>query len=336
MDPGREADRRARRLSTARRLGWAAALLALAAGAAAQPYPARPLRLVVPYPSGASSNDILARQLAPRLAELWGHNVVVDNRPGASGNIGAELVARAPADGYTLLLGTGGLISIGPSLYTKLAYDPHKDLAPVTLFAIVPYLLVVNPSVPAKTVQEFVAYAKARPGRLSFASAGVGSTPHLCGEMLKHMTGIDMLHVPYKGGAPAVTDTIAGQTQLYCAGLAATMPHVRSGKLRALGVTTLKRSTGAADLPTLDEQGLKGFDVNSWAAIFVPAKTPAVIVTRLHESIAQVMGTEAMRETLLKQGMDPELLGPKALAAYIREESARWSKLIQAAGIRAE
>jgi len=302
----------------------------------AQNYPNRPVRLLVPYPSGASSNDILARQLGPKLGERWGHNVVVDNRPGASGNLGAELVAHSPADGYTLLFGTGGLLSIGPHLYKKLNYDPHKDLAPVTLFAVVPYMLVINASVPAKNIQEFIAYAKSRPGKLSFASAGVGSTPHLCGELLKVLTGIDLLHVPYKGGGPAVTDTIAGQTQMYCAGLAATMPHVKSGKLRALGVTTLKRSAGAPEIPTLDEQGLKGFDVNSWAGIFVPSKTPKAVVQTLHESISAVISTETMRDTLVKQGQDPLLLGPKELSDLIREESAKWAKVIKTAGIKLE
>ena len=313
------------------------AALMLATGAAqAQKFPERPVRLVVPYPSGASSNDILARQLAPRLAERWGHNVVVDNRSGASGNLGAELVAHSPADGYTLLYGTGGLLSIGPHLYTKLNYDPHRDLAPVTLIAVVPYMIVINASLPVKTLEEFIAYAKARPGKLSFASSGVGGTPHLCIELLKMMTGIDMLHVPYKGGAPAVTDTIGGQTQAYCAGLAATMPHVKSGKLRALGVTTLKRSAGAPEIPTLDEQGLKGFDVNSWGAIFVPSKTPKAVVETLHTSIAAVMNAPAMKSTLVKQGMDPMLLGPKELAELVKSESANWAKVIKTAGIKLE
>ncbi len=302
--------------------------------AQAQTYPTRPVRLVVPYPSGASSNDILARQIAPKLTDLLGHNVVVDNRSGASGNIGAELVAKSPADGHTLLYGTGGLFSIGPHLYKKLAYSPEKDLAPVALVAVVPYLLVINASLPVKNLQEFIAYAKARPGKLSFASSGVGGTPHLCIEMLKTMAGIDLLHVPYKGGAPAVIDTIAGQTQAYCAGLAATMPHVNTGKLRALGVTTLKRSPGAPDMPTLDEQGLKGFDVNSWGAIFVPAKTPKYAVNKLHKTLAEVMGSNEMRNTLIKQGMDPVFLGPQQLADLIRQESAGWAKVIKAADIR--
>lgn len=317
-------------------LGGCAALILLTGAAQAQKYPERPVRLVVPYPAGASSNDILARQIAPRLTERWRQNVVVDNRSGASGNIGAELVARSPADGYTLLYGTGGLFSIGPHLYTKLAYDPHKDLVPVTLMAVVPYVLVINASLPVKNLEEFIAYAKARPGKLSFASSGVGGTPHLCVEMLKMMAGIDLLHVPYKGGAPAVVDTIGGQTQAYCAGLAATMPHVRSGKLRALGVTTLKRSAGAPEIPTLDEQGLKGFDVNSWGAVFVPAKTPKAVIETLHTSIAAVMNTDTMRDTLIRQGMDPLLLGPKELADLIRQESANWAKVIKTAGIKLE
>lgn len=316
--------------------GCAMALMLMTGMAQAQKYPERPVRLVVPYPSGASSNDILARQIAPKLAVHLGQNVVVDNRSGASGNIGAELVAKSPADGHTLLYGTGGLFSIGPHLYKNLAYSPEKDLQPVALVAVVPYLLVINASLPVKNLQEFIAYAKARPGKLSFASSGVGGTPHLCIEMLKTMAGIDLLHVPYKGGAPAVIDTIGGQTQAYCAGLAATMPHVNSGKLRALGVTTLKRSPGAPDMPTLDEQGLKGFDVNSWGAIFVPAKTPRHAVDRLHKSLAAVMGTDDMRSLLIKQGMDPVFFGPTQLADLIRRESAGWAKVIQSAGIRLE
>lgn len=316
--------------------GCATALMLLTGAAQAQKYPDRPVRLVVPYPAGASSNDILARQIAPKLTERLGHNVVVDNRSGASGNIGAELVARSPADGHTLLYGTGGLFSIGPHLYKKLAYSPEKDLAPVALIAVVPYMLVINASLPVKNLAEFIAYAKARPGKLSFASSGVGGTPHLCIEMLKVMAGIDLLHVPYKGGAPAVVDTIAGQTQAYCAGLAATMPHVNSGKLRALGVTTLKRSPGAPDMPTLDEQGLKGFDVNSWGAIFVPAKTPKHAVQKLHSTLAAVMETDDMRNTLIKQGMDPLFLGPQQLADLIRTESANWAKVIKTAGIKLE
>jgi len=316
--------------------GCAATLMMLAAAAQAQRFPERPVRLVVPYPAGASSNDILARQIAPKLSERWGHNVVVDNRSGASGNIGAELVARSPADGHTLLYGTGGLFSIGPHLYKKLAYSPDKDLAPVALVAVVPYMLVINASLPVKNLPEFIAYAKSRPGKLSFASSGVGGTPHLCIEMLKMMAGIDLLHVPYKGGAPAVIDTIAGQTHAYCAGLAATMPHVNTGKLRALGVTTLKRSPGAPDMPTLDEQGLKGFDVNSWGAIFVPAKTPKHAVQKLHSTLAAVMNTDDMRNTLIKQGMDPVFLGPQQLADLIRTESANWAKVIKTAGIKLE
>lgn len=324
---------------TMKRIGLAlagCALIMFSAAPLAQQYPNRPVRLVMPYPSGASSNDILARQLAPRLTERWNVNVVVDNRAGASGNIGAEIVARSPADGYTLLYGTGGLLSIGPHIYSRLAYDPQKDLAPVVLMAVVPYLLVINASLPVKNLDEFIAYAKARPGKLSFASSGTGGTPHLCVEMLKSMAGLDMLHVPYKGGAPAVVDTISGQTQMYCAGLAATLPHVRAGKLKALGVTTLKRSPGAPDLPTLDEQGLKGFDVNSWGAVFVPAKTPKAVVDTLHQSIAAVMNTEAMRETLVKQGMDPVLLGPQELGQLVKTESARWAKVVKTAGIRME
>lgn len=317
-------------------LACAVALLLAGGAAFAQNYPNRPVRVIIPYSPGSSSTDILGRQLAQKLGAMWGQNVVVDNRPGASGNIGAALVARAPADGYTLLVGNAGLITIGPIVYSKLTYNPNEDLVPVTLFATVPYMLVIHPSVPAKSMQEFIAHARSNPGKLSYASAGLGTSPQLCIELLKSMAGLDILHVPYKGGALATTDTIGGQTHMYCAGLASQLPHVKAGRLRSLGITTLRRSAIAPDMPTLDEQGLKGFDVNSWAAIFAPAKTPRPILEFVHQSVAKIMDTAEMKANLIAQGIDPLLMGPKEFAEYVKAESAKWAKVVKAAGIKAE
>ena len=230
--------------------------LGLALQAAAQNYPTRPIRFIIPFPAGSSSNDILGRALAQKMSDVLGQQVVVDNRSGASGHIGAEIVAKAAPDGYTLLLGVNGTLAIGPSVYSKLAYDPVRDLAPVARFVIVPYALSIHPSVPATSVKEFIAHAKSQPGKLLFSSSGSGGTPHLCGELLKTMAGINMVHVPYKGGAPAIVDLMGGQVQLYCAGITAALPHAKSGKLRLIGATTLKRSAVAPDVPTVNESGL--------------------------------------------------------------------------------
>ena len=302
---------------------------------AAQSYPARAVRIVVPFPAGGPT-DIVTRLMAAKMTETLGQQVVVDNRGGAGGAIGTEQVAKSAPDGYTLVMGTIGGLAVAKSLNPKLGYDTLRDFAPITQSVSVTSVLVVHPSVPAKNVRELLALAQKSPGRLNYASSGNGTITHLAGELFKLMGKVNITHVPYKGGAPAVVDTIGGQTQAYCAGLAATMPHVRSGKLRALGVTTLKRSASAPDIPTLDEQGLKGFDVNSWGAIFVPAKTPKAVIETLHTAIAAVMNTDAMRETLVKQGMDPLLLGPKELAARIRTESDSWAKVIKNAGIKLE
>ena len=308
---------------------WALALLAQA-----QHYPSRPIRLVVPYPPGASTNDILGRALAPRLAEALGQNVIVDNRPGAGGNIGSDLVAKSPSDGYTLLLGTNGPIAVSQHVFSKLPYDPLKDLAPVALFAIIPYVITVNPSVPAADLKEFIALAKAKPGQLHFASAGNASTPHLCGELLKTMAGVDIVHVPYKGGAMAVIDTIAGQVQMYCSGLPAMAPQIRAGKVRALAVTTLRRTPLMPELPTAAEQGLAGFDVNSWNGFMVPARTPQAVVATLRTATERIMTTADTRVFMQQQGADIHLLGPREFGEYIRAESAKWAKVVKAANVR--
>ena len=302
----------------------------------AQNYPTRPIRFIIPYPAGSSSNDILGRALAQKLSELLGQQVVVDNRSGASGHIGSEIVARAAPDGYTLLLGVNGTLAIGPSVYAKLPYDPVRDLAPVARFAIVPYALSIHPSVPAANFKEFIAYAKTQPGKLLFSSSGSGGTPHLCGELLKTMAGIDMVHVPYKGGAPAMVDLLGGQVQLYCAGITAALPHAKSGKLRLIAATTLKRSAVAPDVPAAHESGLAGFDVASWISIMAPAKTPRPIIQRLYEAIVKVTNEPAMKNYIISQGAEPALQTPEEFGVYLKEEIAKWAKVVKAAKVKVD
>ena len=301
-----------------------------------QAYPTRPVRIVMPFPAGTSSNDVLGRALALRLSEPLGQQVIFENRSGAGGTIGTEMVAKAPPDGYTLLLAVTGPLTIAPSVYPKLGYDTLRDFAPVAMVASIPYIIIVHPSVPAKNMKELIALAKAQPGALRFASAGTGGTPHLCVELLKTVAGIDMLHIPYKGGAPAMIDTIAGQTQLYCSSVTGAAPFIKQGKIRGLGVTTLKRSPVLPDLPTLDEQGLKGFDVAQWMGIAAPAKTPQPIVQRLYQDIARVVNSPEYTKFVLQQGSEPALKGPEEFGTLIRTELDRWSKLVKSARVTAD
>ena len=298
--------------------------------ALAQNFPNRPLRIILPFPAGSSVNDVLGRALAQRLAEPLGQQVIFESRSGAAGTIGSEMVAKAVPDGYTLLLATTGPLTIAPFVYPKLGYDTMLDFAPVTLFALAPYIIVVHPSVPAKNLKELVALAKAHPGKLRFASSGTGGTPHLCVELLKSVTGIDMQHIPYKGGAPAMIDTIAGQTQLYCSSVTNSAPFIKQGRIRAIGLTTLKRSPVLPDVPTLDEQGLKGFDVSQWVGIVAPGKTPRPIVQRLHQDIVRVINTPEMTSFIQQQGAEPATLGPEEFGALMRAELERWGKLVKA------
>ena len=309
--------------------------LIVQAAAWAQQYPSKPVRFIIPYPAGSSSNDIFGRVLALRLSDDLGQQFVVDNRSGASGHIGGEMVAKAAPDGYTLLLGTNGGIAISPSV-SKLAYDPLRDLAPVTLFGIVPYIMVVHASVPANSVAEFIALARAKPGQLRFASSGVAGTPHLCGEMLKALARIDLLHVPYKGGAPATIDLLGGHVQAYFSGIPAQFPHVRAGRVKALAITTLKRSAAMPELPTFDESGVAGYDANSWMGVFAPARAPVALIQRLHARIEAIMKSADMREPMIAQGVEPVALGPQAFAASIRADFEKYAKLIKEAGIRLE
>jgi tripartite-type tricarboxylate transporter receptor subunit TctC len=308
--------------------------VAVAAGptTAADDYPAKPIRLVVPYPAGSSSNDIIARFLAQRLGGPLGQQVIVENRPGAGGNVGSEFVAKQAPDGYTLLVATNGPQAIAPNVY-KLNYDSQKDLTPVAMVANVPYMLVIHPSLPAKSIPEFIALAKRRPGQMMFASSGNAGTPHLCWELLKTMANIDIVHVPYKGGAPAMMDTIGGQTQMYCSGLIAASPQIKAGKLRAIGMGTLERSSVLPDVPTVAEQGLPGFNVASWFGIMAPAGTPKPIVDRLYKEIAALTNSEETQKFLLTQGAEPMVMDPARFSAFLKAETEKWGKVVRAANL---
>lgn len=310
-----------------------AALIAASGLAAAQDYPVKPIRLVVPFPAGASSNDIIARALAQRLGPALGQQMIVENRPGAGGNVGSEVVAKAAPDGYTLLVATNGPQAIAPNVF-KLPYDVLRDLAPVTMVANVPYMLVAHPSLPARNVKELIALAKAKPGQLLFASSGSAGTPHLCWELFKSMAKIDLVHVPYKGGAPALMDTIGGQTQLYCAGLTALGPQIKAGRVRPIGMGTLERSPVAPETPTVHEQGLTGFNVGSWFGIMAPAKTPPAIIQRLHAEIAKVVQGTEMTAMLSSQGAEPMLMDPAKFAAFLPVEIEKWGKVVKSAGLK--
>ena len=309
------------------------AFLAVTPLQAAQPYPNKPIRLIVPYPPGASTNDILGRALAQRLTQGLGQQVVVDNRSGASGTLGSEMVAKATPDGYTLLIGVASPLSVGPNVY-KLGFDPVKDLAPIARFALIPYVMAVHPSLPAKNIQEFIAYVKSRPGKINFGSSGSGGSPHLCSELFKSMTGTDMVHIPYKGGAQAMIDVLSGQVPMICTGATALSAHVRSGRLRALGVATLKRSAQLPNLATIDEQGVKGFDVSSWSGLMAPAGTPPAIIDRLYREVSRIMATEDMKKFVLSTGAEPALMGPAEFGRYIQSEIAVWGKVVKQANIR--
>jgi tripartite-type tricarboxylate transporter receptor subunit TctC len=324
-----------------RRSSAVAVLAALACAAAlqiaaAQPYPNRPIRLIVPYPPGSSTNDILGRALAARLTDALGQQVVVDNRSGASGNVGSEMVAKAEPDGYTLLIGVAGPLTVGPSVYAKLGYDPIKDLAPIARFATIPYVMVVNLSLPVNNIKELIALAKSRPGELNFASSGNGGSPHLCGELFKSMAGIDMVHVPYKGGALGVIDLLGGRVQMFCTGLTAMTSQIKAGKVRAIAMATLERSALMPELPTISEQALPGFDMNSWSGVMAPANTPQPIIRRLYDAIARVVNTDEMKNFMLAQGAEPALMDPVRFGAYIKAETAKWAKVVKAAHVKVD
>ncbi|MBI3374868.1 MAG: tripartite tricarboxylate transporter substrate binding protein [Betaproteobacteria bacterium] len=314
--------------------GFAALLLALVAPAVAwSAYPEQPIRLIVPYPAGGAA-DFMARSLAQKLAERLGKPVVLDNRGGAGGTIAAEAVASAPPDGYTLLFATMGTLAINPQLYAKLRYDPVKDFAPISLTHATPRVLVVHPSVKATTVKELIALAKASPGTLTFGSAGNGSSSHLSGELFKSMAGIDITHVPYRGSGPAATDLLGGRISMIFDSIAVYKDYITIGKVRALGVTSPKRSESLPGIPSIAEAGLTGFDISNWLGVVAPARTPPEIVTRLNAEIRVVMADAELKKQLLAVGIEPLYSTPKAFAGVIRTELAKWAAVVKASGAR--
>jgi tripartite-type tricarboxylate transporter receptor subunit TctC len=316
----------------------AAALVAAGPGFAqadpAAAFPERPVRLVVPYPP-AGAADALARVLGKQLSERWGQPVVVDNRPGANGIIGTEAVAKAPGDGYTLLMGALSTHVLNP-LLNKVNFDAVKDFAPVTPLATAPWVLVVNNEVPARSVQELLALAKARPGTLNYASYGTGGGNHLAMELLKSMTGADIVHVPYKGSAPAMTDLLGGQVQVMFDSLASALPQVRSGKIRALATTGAERTHNAPDLPTLAESGVPGYQLLAWWALYAGAATPPAVVAKLNRDFGAAMNSEELKGQLAQLGLDPYTTSPEDFARMQAAELAKWSKLVRDAGIKIE
>ena len=312
---------------------WLASLFVTAA--LAQPYPSKPLRIIVPFAPGGAT-DLIARAVGQKLTDSLGQPVVVENRTGASGMIGADLVAKAPPDGYTLLMASTAEIAINPSLYPKMAYDPAKDLAPVTLAGITPLILVVNPTSPAKSVQDLVAQAKSKPGSVAFASAGTGSVQHLSGELLKTTTKVAMTHIPYKGAAPALVDVLGGQVTMFFSGMPPAMPHVKSGKLRAIAVTTPKRSSAAPDVPTMSEAGIPGFDISNWFGVFAPAGTPEEILNKLNAEIVKALNLPDVKERLASQGAEVVGNSRADFQKFIAAEMAKYSKLVKESGAKAD
>ncbi|MBO9642270.1 MAG: tripartite tricarboxylate transporter substrate binding protein [Pseudacidovorax sp.] len=314
-----------------------AAGLALAAplAAAQTAYPTKPIRLVVPFAPGGSA-DVVGRLIAEELRAGLGQPVVVDNRPGAGGNIAGDMVAKAPADGYTLLLAAAGPIAINPSLYGRMPYNPATDLAPVALLARDHQLMAVTPSVPARDVREFIAYAKANPGKVSFGSPGNGTPAHLGGELFNQMAGTQMVHVPYKGSAPAMNDLISGQITVMIDNMPALLPQVQAGRLRALGVASPARASGAPDIPTVAESGLPGFNVTAWKGLMAPAGTPKPIVAKLNEVAVAAVAKPEIRKRLVDLGAEPGGGSPEDFGALIAKDSRSWAALVKSTGARVD
>jgi tripartite-type tricarboxylate transporter receptor subunit TctC len=319
-------------------LACAAAACAATLGApevAAQPFPAKPVKLVVPFPPGGPL-DAVGRAIADKLTQAWGQSVIVENKPGAGGNIGADYVAKAAPDGYTVVMGALSTHAVNPSLYPKMPYDAAKDFAPITLVAVTPNVLVVNPSLPVNSVRELIAYAKANPGKLSFGSGSNGSAGHLAGELFKVDTGADMVHVPFKGGAPAMQALLAGDTQLTFDNLANSMQQVKAGKLKALAVTTAKRSSLVPELQTMAESGVPGFDISTWFGLMAPAGTPPDVVAKWNADVVKVLSSPDMREKLAAQGAEAAPMTPAEFSAFIARELDKYARIVKASGAKVD
>jgi tripartite-type tricarboxylate transporter receptor subunit TctC len=300
----------------------------------AQEYPSKAIRFVVPFAPGGGT-DIIGRIMAQGLNEVLGQPVVVDNRGGAGSTLGTEIVAKSPADGYTILFGNISL-AFNATLYTKLRYDTLRDLAPISLSAVQPNILVIHPSLPAKNLREFIDLARANPGKYNYASAGTGAGTHLAAELLKLQTKIDIVHVPYKGTGPALSDLLGGQINMMVSTFASALPHVKSGRMRALGVTTAKRSPAAPDVPTLIEGGVAGYDYSTWYGLLAPAGTPKPVIDKLHAANRKVLARDDIRQKLESQGVDPITNTPSEFAAYLKSETEKWGKVVKATGAKAE
>jgi tripartite-type tricarboxylate transporter receptor subunit TctC len=306
---------------------------ALACAAQAQTYPGKPIRIIVPYAAGGTS-DILARQIGPKLTDAWGQPVVVENKPGANGNVGADFVAKSAPDGYTLLLTDLGGLVISASVYPKLPFNPSADFTPVVMVSYSPHVLAVHPSVQAKDVKELVAMAKAHPGKLNFAISGIGGAPQLAGIEFARRMGVDWAYIPYKGGADAVTGTIGGQAHVLFNGMLATWPHVTSGKLRALAISSATRMPSAPDTPTVAEQGLPGFETGSYQGVVGPKVMPREITAKLNAEFSKILSTSEIRERFAKQGTDVRTGTPESLGAWMTGEQAKWAKVVKESGAR--
>ena len=308
--------------------------LSIPAVALAQAWPAKPIRMIVPGPAGGGT-DILGRMVAEGLSRQFGQAVIVDNRGGGAGMIGTEVVAKAPADGYTLLMAYAGVLTVNPALFKVMPYDPIKDFAPVAMFARVPAVLVVHPSLPVKSIDDLVRLARAKPRALNYASSGNGTSGHLCLELLKQVANVDIVHIPYKGGAPAMADVLGGQVPIICNNLVEILPQVKAGRMRALGISALARSSLLPDVPAIAET-YAGFEADTWFGVIAPAGTPAPIVERLNESVRQMKETPAVKSRLLQMGAEAIDLSPAEFAALIRKEMEKWGRVVAGAGIRPE
>jgi tripartite-type tricarboxylate transporter receptor subunit TctC len=327
-------------MTTTRRTALAiiAAILAFTSAApvfAQQPWPAKPIKIIVPYPPGGTS-DILARSVGQKMSEQYGQPVVVENKPGATGNIGADFVAKSPPDGYTLLLADIGSLAIAPSVVASLPFDPVKDFAPVVMVAYSPHLLVVHPSVPAKDAKELIALAKAKPDSMNFAVSGIGGANHLAGIDFAQRAGIKWTYIPYKGGSQALTDMVGGQAQVMFNGMLATYPFVKDGKLKVLAISSAKRFSAAPDIPTVAEAVLPGFETGSWQGIVAPAGTPPEVVRKLHADVMTILNTPEMKERLDKAGAEVRAMSPQQFGGFIRDEKVRWAKVAKDSGEKFE